>query len=63
MRAGCESGIEGGGGVEGRRRRLELELGNLGVELVGFQSLAVESRRRGLWMVLEAVAARFRKGD
>lgn len=55
---GCSRGTAGGGGVEGRRLRV---VDVLGVEFVGFQSRAAESRWLGRCAV--DVGARLRKGD
>lgn len=46
--------------MEGRRLRV---VAPLGVELVGFQRRAAESRRSGQCGALDAAAARLRKGD
>lgn len=46
--------------MEGRRLRV---VAPRGVEFVGFQRRAAESRRSGQRGVLDAAAARLRKGD
>lgn len=46
LKAGWPSGAGGGGGVEGRRRRVDIRLAGeaLGVELVGFHKRAGAGR-------------------